>query len=168
MRSHTYNLAILALFSALAFAAPAMASSSIAANGCDSKAAAKVVSETNEYRVSLGLSRLSVAPKLLEFAVTHARDMAASNVMTHSSSDGLSFAQRARASSYRFRTMRENIALESTSISQGIGSNLMNLWKHSAAHDANMRATDISQIGVAVARGTSGCFASMELGKPLS
>ncbi|MEO9176834.1 MAG: hypothetical protein ABI317_15080 [Gaiellales bacterium] len=42
------------------------------------------------------------------------------------------------------------------------------MWEHSAPHDANMRATDISQIGVAVAAGSGGCYASMDLGSPLT
>ena len=36
-----------------------------------------------------------------------------------------------------------------------------------AEHDANMRARDVTEIGVAVAPGRNGCYASMELGKPL-
>lgn len=150
-----------------AFAAPALAAPSVPANGCNATTAAKIVADTNDYRASLGLSRLSVAPKLSAFAKVHSLDMAANANMTHSSSDGLSFAQRARASSYHFQTMRENIALEGTPLPRLLGSDLMTLWKNSAPHDANMRATDISQIGVAVAPGARGCYASMDLGKPL-
>ena len=65
-------------------------------NSCNAATAAKVVADTNDYRASLGLSRLTMTPKLNEFALVHARDMAASDNMTHSSSAGLSFAQRAR------------------------------------------------------------------------
>jgi uncharacterized protein YkwD len=168
MRNHRHTLMIcLVAAASCALAAPALAARSVPTNGCNAATAAKVVAETNDYRASLGLSRLTVAPKLSAFAKVHSLDMAANANMTHSSSDGLSFAQRARASSYHFRTMRENIALEGTPLPVLLGSDLMTLWKNSAPHDANMRATDISEIGVAVAPGPQGCYASMDLGKPL-
>ena len=49
----------------------------------------------------------------------------------------------------------------------GIQAYLWNLWRHSPEHDANMRARDVTQIGVALAPGRNGCYASMELGSPL-
>jgi uncharacterized protein YkwD len=168
MREYHHKLTICLVFVAsFAFSAPALAAPSVLANGCNATTAATIVTDTNDYRASLGLSRLTVAPKLSAFAKVHSLDMAANANMTHSSSGGLSFAQRARASSYRFQTMRENIALESAPLPRLLGSNLMTLWKNSAPHDANMRATDVSQIGVAVAPGAQGCYASMDLGKPL-
>jgi uncharacterized protein YkwD len=168
MREYHHKLAFcLAVIASMALAAPALAASSVPTNTCNAATAAKVVADTNDYRASLGLPRLTLTPKLSEFALVHARDMAASDKMTHSSSSGLSFAQRARASSYHFRTMRENVGLEGTPFPQGLSSNLMQMWRQSAPHDANMRATDVSQIAVAVAPGSHGCYASMELGKPL-
>jgi uncharacterized protein YkwD len=157
----------LVLGASLALAGPASAAVSKASNLCDSATASRVVTETNDYRVSLGLSRLQVAPKLQAFALVHARDMAATAGLTHSSSGGLSFAGRAHASSYRFSAMRENIAVEGAPFPDGLGDNLLSLWRHSPPHDANLRAHDISQIGVAVAAGPDGCYASMDLGKPL-
>jgi uncharacterized protein YkwD len=169
MRETHHKITIcLVLVASFALSAPAFASSSAIANGCNATTAAKIVADTNTYRASLGLSHLSVAPKLNAFALVHSLDMAANANMTHSSSSGLSFAQRARASTYHFSTMRENIALEGAPLPPLLGSDLMTLWKNSAPHDANMRATDISQIGVAVAPGAQGCYASMDLGKPLS
>jgi uncharacterized protein YkwD len=168
MREHHHKLAFcLVAIASMALAAPALAALSVPTNVCNSVTAATVVSDTNDYRASLGLPRLTMTPKLNEFAQIHARDMASSDNMTHSSSSGLSFAQRARTSSYRFRTMRENVAVEGAPFPQGLGSNLVLMWRHSAPHDANMRATDVSQIAVAVAPGQHGCYASMELGKPL-
>ena len=38
--------------------------------------------------------------------------MAAHDVLTHASSSGLSFAERARDSDYRFQAMLENVAVE--------------------------------------------------------
>ncbi len=168
MREYRHKLTVcLVSIASMALAAPAFSASNVPANGCNAMTAARVVADTNDYRASLGLARLTLTPKLSEFALIHARDMAANDNMTHSSSSGLSFAQRAHASSYRFRTMRENVALADAPLPQELGSDLMEMWRHSAPHDANMRATDVSQIAVAVARGPHGCYASMELGKPL-
>ena len=143
----------LALGASLVVAAPALASPSRASSRCNAATAARVVVATNAYRSSLGLSRLAVTPKLVVFASLHARDMATHAVLTHASSTGLTFAQRAEQSTYRFSTMRENVALEGSPFPLELGNGLMNLWEHSAPHDANMRATDISQIGVAVVAG---------------
>jgi uncharacterized protein YkwD len=169
MRCNRHYLVIsLALGSTLAFAAPALASPSRASSLCNAATAARVVTATNAYRSSLGLSHLAVTSKLVVFASLHARDMATHSVLTHASSAGLSFSQRAHQSTYRFSTMRENVAVEGAPFPLELGSGLMSLWEHSAPHDANMRATDISQIGVAVAPGNGGCYASMDLGSPLT
>ncbi|MEO9176835.1 MAG: CAP domain-containing protein [Gaiellales bacterium] len=112
MHGNRHQLAIfLALGSTLAFAAPALAAPARVTGLCNAATAARVVTATNDYRSSLGLSRLAVTSKLVVFAALHARDMAKTAVLTHSSSAGLSFAQRAHQSTYRFSTMRENIAV---------------------------------------------------------
>ena len=137
-----------------------------ATNRCDTATAARVVTATNAYRASLGLRPLRRARSLDRFAAAHAQDMAVHDVLTHSSSNGLSFAQRARGSAYRFQAMLENVAVEGAPLPNQLGSNLLSLWRHSAPHDANLRAPRVSQIGVAVARGPGGCYASMDLGEP--
>ena len=163
-----YNRYLIATFlvlgSTLAFSAPALAATS----QCNAAAAANVVTATNQYRSSLGLPQLQVAPKLVAFASLHARDMATHSLLTHSSSAGLSFSQRAHDSSYRFATMRENVAVEGGPLPTNLGFNVFDLWKHSPPHDANMRATDVSQIGVAVSSDAGSCYASMDLGHPLT
>ena len=167
MRNYRFALITpLAIAVSIATAAPASAAPVMTLKGCNPAAAAKVVVATNAYRASLGLPHLTVVPKLSAFAVTHADDMAITATLTHSSSSGLSFAQRARDSSYRFSTMRENIAVESAPLPSSLGPKLWSLWRHSPEHDANMRARDVTQIGVAVAPGANGCYASMELGSP--
>jgi uncharacterized protein YkwD len=158
-------IASIALVS-IAFATPALAAPSAALKGCNAAAAARVVVATNDYRASLGLPSLRVVPKLRAFAIQHANDMADSAILTHSSSDGMSFAERAHSSSYRFTSMRENVAVEGAPLPDELGPSLWSLWRHSPEHDANMRARDITQIGVAVAPGRDGCYASMELGSP--
>jgi uncharacterized protein YkwD len=162
------TVACLALGSLLAISSPALAAHSRATNLCNAATAAKVVTATNQYRSSLGLPQLQVAPKLVVFASLHARDMASHSVLTHSSSAGESFSERAHGSSYRFVTMRENVAVEDGPLPTNLGFNVFDLWKHSPPHDANMRATDVSQIGVAVSPGPAGCYASMDLGHPLT
>jgi uncharacterized protein YkwD len=159
--------AILPLVAVLVIAAPASARAVRAENHCDAATAARIVTATNAYRASLGLPQLHTAPKLVRFAAMHAQDMAAHDVLTHSSSNGMSFAQRADDSSYHFSSMRENVALEGAPFPHRLGTDLLSLWRHSPAHDANLRAPEITQIGVAVARGADGCYATMDLGHPL-
>lgn len=169
MKQYRFILALpLVLLASIAVSAPAVAAPTKAMLDCNAAAAARVVVATNAYRASLGLSHLTVVPTLNAFAVVHADDMARNGVLTHSSSNGQSFAQRAHSSSYAFNSMRENVAVEGTPLPASLGPNLWNLWRHSPEHDANMRATDVSQIGVAVAPGKHGCYASMELGGPRS
>jgi uncharacterized protein YkwD len=167
MRNDRFHLLLpLALLVSAAFAAPALAAPSRTLLGCNPAAAAKVVVATNNYRESLGLSHLTVVPKLSAFAVVHADDMAENATLTHSSSSGLTFAERAHGSSYRFTSMRENVAVEGAPLPAAVGPDIWSLWRHSPEHDANMRATDVTQIGVAVAPSRDGCYASMELGNP--
>jgi uncharacterized protein YkwD len=160
------RIASIALVASIAFAAPALAAPAQALKGCNAAAAARVVVATNDYRTSLGLPGLAVVGKLRAFAVEHANDMADSSILTHSSSDGMSFAERARSSSYRFTSMRENVAVESSPLPGSVGPSVWTLWRRSPEHDANMRARDVTQIGVAMAAGRNGCYASMELGSP--
>jgi uncharacterized protein YkwD len=63
--------------------------------------------------------------------------------------------------------MRENIAVQSAPLPDSLGPSLWKLWRQSPEHDANMRARDVTEIGVAMAAGKNGCYASMELGSPL-
>jgi uncharacterized protein YkwD len=167
MRNFRFALVpAIALIASFTVAAPASAAPSAAMKGCNATAAADVIVATNDYRASLGLSQLTVVPKLRAFAVVHANDMAENSILTHSSSTGMSFADRAHSSSYRFTSMRENVAVEGAPLPTELGPNLWSLWRHSPEHDANMRARDVTQIGVAVAPGKNGCYASMELGSP--
>jgi uncharacterized protein YkwD len=159
--------AILPLFAVLVIAAPASAREARAENHCDAATAARIVTATNAYRASLGLPPLHTAPALVRFAAVHAQDMASHDLLSHSSSNGQSFAQRADGSSYRFSSMRENVALEGAPFPHRLGSDLLELWRHSPEHDANLRAPEITQIGVGVARGADGCYATMDLGHPL-
>jgi uncharacterized protein YkwD len=168
MRNHRFPLLLsLVLLVSVATAAPAPAAPSRAKGGCNAAAAARVVSATNQYRESLGLSQLKVVPKLSAFAVEHARDMAVNAILTHASSSGASFAERAHGSSYPFSSMRENVAVEGSPLPASLGRDIWSLWRRSPSHDANMRALDVTEIGVAVAPGRNGCYASMELGNPL-
>lgn len=155
-----------AALASIAFAAPASAAPSAAMKGCNPAAAARVIVATNDYRQSLGLPHLKVVARLSAFANAHASDMADSAILTHSSSSGMTFAERAHGSSYRFTSMRENVAVEGAPLPASLGPSLLSLWRHSPEHDANMRARDVTQIGVAVAPGKGGCYASMELGSP--
>lgn len=169
MPNHRFPcIASIALIASLAVAAPALAAGSRASTACNGTVASRVVIVTNAYRESLGLHDLRVVPTLSAFAAAHASDMARHAILTHSSSTGLNFSQRAHASSYRFTTMRENVAVESGPLPAALGPNLWSLWRHSPEHDANMRARDVTQIGVAVVAGRTGCYASMVLASPSS
>jgi uncharacterized protein YkwD len=69
MREYRRKLAFcLVAIASMALAAPALSASSVPTNTCNAATAAKVVADTNDYRASLGLSRLTMTPKLNEFA----------------------------------------------------------------------------------------------------
>lgn len=80
---------------------------------------------------------------LTDAADGHAKDMAARNYFSHTSQDGRSMSDRINASGYRWSSIGENIAAGQTSVES-----VMNGWRNSPGHCANLMAQNFRDIGV--------------------
>ena len=93
---------------------------------------------------------------LTQASLAHSEDMVASNVFSHTGSDGSSAGQRATAAGYVWRSLAENIAA-----GQGSVATVMNSWMASPGHCANIMRASYKDIGVAcVSGGTGNTFRS--------
>jgi uncharacterized protein YkwD len=93
---------------------------------------------------------------LTQASLTHSEDMVASNVFSHTGSDGSSAGQRATAAGYVWRSLGENIAAGQTSVAA-----VMNSWMASPGHCANIMRASYKDIGVAcVSGGASNTYRS--------
>ena len=88
---------------------------------------------------------------LTQAALVHSDDMVASNVFSHTGSDGSSAGQRATAAGYVWHSLAENIAA-----GQGNVAAVMNSWMASPGHCANIMRAGYKDIGVACVNGGAG------------
>lgn len=88
---------------------------------------------------------------LTQASLAHSDDMVASNVFSHTGSDGSSAGQRATAAGYVWRSLAENIAA-----GQGSVATVMNSWMASPGHCANIMRASYQDIGVACVSGGAG------------
>lgn len=88
---------------------------------------------------------------LTQASLAHSDDMVASNVFSHTGSDGSSAGQRATAAGYVWRSLAENIAA-----GQGSVATVMSSWMASPGHCANIMRTSYQDIGVACVSGGVG------------
>jgi uncharacterized protein YkwD len=93
---------------------------------------------------------------LVQAALVHSDDMAATNVFSHTGSDGSSAGQRATAAGYVWQSLAENIAAGQPSVAAVMGS-----WMASPGHCANIMRSGYRDIGVAcVSGGASNTYRS--------
>jgi uncharacterized protein YkwD len=104
---------------------------------------AAFLSVINEYRASLGLTRLKVSIALTRAADFHSKDMATTGKLQHSSSDGTSFSDRVKRWYPCNCWLGENIA-----VGYGTASTVFTAWKNSPGHDANMKGANYKVIGI--------------------
>ena len=97
----------------------------------------------NQYRAQNKLSQLTWSDDAAARALTQSQYMVAKGVLSHDN-----FSVRAKGFSYA----NENVAyFQVSSITDSDGaSKFMEMWKNSAGHDANMKATQPTMCGVAV------------------
>jgi uncharacterized protein YkwD len=97
----------------------------------------------NAYRSSLGLPVLRASIALTRASNAHSQDMADHEVLSHNSSDGTDFATRVKKF-YNYNTyLGENVAMGYPD-----AASVFAAWKASPGHDANMRGTNYSVIGI--------------------
>lgn len=105
---------------------------------------------TNLERSSAGLSELTFNPLLNQAAQAHADTMVTTGQFSHVIND-LGPSDRVTATGYRWRAVGENIALGySTPLA------VMTGWMNSSGHRANILSTNYTELGVGIAKNSSG------------
>ena len=107
-----------------------------------------VVRAVNRVRVLRGLPRLRMVPSIAFVAALHSRDQAVHGFLSHSGSDGTSFASRIHRVADA-RVVGETIIGFHGSSS---GRSIVRAWMHSPSHRAELLATGYRRIGVGRAR----------------
>jgi Ca2+-binding RTX toxin-like protein len=104
---------------------------------------ARVVTLTNEFRAQNGLAALTLNADLSNTAQWHSQDMALQDYFSHTGKNGSSPWDRADLFGYGSNSMGENIAAGQTTPESVVES-----WKNSAGHRANMLNASFTEIGV--------------------
>jgi uncharacterized protein YkwD len=126
----------------------------------DAQEAAALISA---YRQSKGKSAVKVDPTLMAIARVHSDRMAAADTMTHVLPGEGSFQDRLRAGGYEAGMAAENVAAGQKTLAE-----VLQDWKNSPSHDANMLEEHIDEIGIAVTVAAGGkykYFWTLVLGK---
>lgn len=134
----------------------------------------QLLSLTNSYRVQNGRVALVVDAKLTAAAQYQADYMARTGDYSHTNLDGRGLGDRVRAAGYSFSWVGENIHLYDPAIARTWGiarqyslAELPNYffdgWQISPAHNENMLATEPLQIGIAMARSSTGLIYAVQV-----
>lgn len=111
----------------------------------ESRSAARQCGSTD----SPAVSELLWNEQLADAATNHARDMATVNFFSHTGSGGLSVADRADSTGYRWRAVGENIAAGQNNLSQAhLG------WLDSPGHCRNIMSNNYTEVGAACVYGS--------------
>ncbi|MBO3746345.1 CAP domain-containing protein [Streptosporangiaceae bacterium NEAU-GS5] len=103
----------------------------------------EVVRLTNAERAKAGCGPLTHDARLRKAALGHSADMSAQNYFDHTSKDGRSFADRIKATGYRFTAAGENIAK-----GYRTAADVVTGWMNSPGHRANILNCTYKDIGV--------------------
>jgi uncharacterized protein YkwD len=131
-----------------------------------------IISKTNAFREEHGRPAVKVNAKLTRAAHYFADYMARTSRFGHTA-DGERPSGRAKKFGYHYCLIAENIAYEYNSegfATENLATQFFEGWKHSPGHRKNMRDPDVTDTGVAVARGedTGYYFAVQMFGRPKS
>ena len=113
--------------------------------------AQKVLDQTNNERVKLGLEPLVYSSVLSESAREKAEDMFANNYWAHNSPQGKTPWTFFDAVGYKYSTAGENLAKDFYNTDS-----LVLAWMNSPTHKENIINTKYKEIGIAVVNGTLG------------
>ncbi|MBM7772814.1 uncharacterized protein YkwD [Actinokineospora baliensis] len=108
----------------------------------DSSVAGQVLAITNEERAKAGCAPVTLDSRLNQAAQAHSADMSAQNYFSHTSLDGRSFVDRAKAAGYN-SPGAENIAK-----GQRTSAQVMTAWMNSAGHRANILNCGLKTMGL--------------------
>lgn len=109
----------------------------------DAQEAARLISA---YRATKGLGPVTVDPTLMAIATVHSDRMARDNKMAHVLPGEGSYTQRIAAGGFRASMAAENVAA-----GQGSLAEVLDAWKKSPGHNANLLLPNVSKIGIALA-----------------
>lgn len=135
----------------LAFAGAAMARPALA--DVD-RAESRILERTNQFRQEQGLPKVTRNEKLQAAAESFARFMATTGKYGHDA-DGATAGKRARAAGYAWCDISENIAYQFDSRgfeTQVLADKVLDGWKKSPDHRANLLDRASVETGIAIAR----------------
>lgn len=126
----------------------------------------QIVKLTNEVRVDRGLPALMVVTKLETSSQNKANDMAKKEYFAHTQNNQTVSAWL-KSAGYEYETAGENLA-----VGYSTAQDIVNAWKNSPAHYANLIDTDFVDLGVGLAGGIYDnqptVFIAQHLASPLS
>ena len=111
----------------------------------------KVLDQTNNERIKLGLEPLVYSSVLSESAKEKAQDMFANNYWAHNSPQGKTPWTFFDTVGYKYSTAGENLAKDFYNTDS-----LVSAWMNSPTHKANIVNSKYKEIGIAVVNGTLG------------
>ncbi len=113
---------------------------------------AQMLAELNANRANAGVGPLAACATLESAAQDHTADQAATNVMSHTGSDGSDIGTRAdRAGYIGWTNLGENVAYGYTSVDD-----VMTAWMNSPGHRANILDPAFHDVGLAEVASSSG------------
>lgn len=110
----------------------------------------EVLTLVNNARAEAGCGTVRIAPQLVNAATDHSADMASNNYFSHTSLDGRSPWDRAKAAGYQFASA-ENIAK-----GQSDAAAVMQAWMDSPGHRKNILNCASNTIGLGVVKSGDG------------
>jgi uncharacterized protein YkwD len=125
----------------------------------------QIITLTNEARIDLGLPALAVVKKLNNSAQYKAEDMSAKEYFAHTKNNK-TVATWLESAGYKYETAGENLA-----VGYSTAQDIVDAWKNSPTHYANLIDTDFKDFGVGMAggvyEGQPTVFIAQHLASPL-
>lgn len=118
----------------------------------------------SKYRAANGLKPVSIDPVLMKIASVHADRMAKMDTMSHVLPGEGSFQQRLADGGFRASMAAENVAAGQPTLPA-----VLEAWRKSPGHNANLLLSNISKIGIALSIAPGGKYKyywSLVLGEP--
>jgi uncharacterized protein YkwD len=154
-------VAVATIFAATVDAADAFASACASANAKPGQSSPKLVTRTtlcliNAERRKHGLRPLRLDPRLSTAARDHSRDMVRRRYFSHTTPDGISPAERVRATGY-LRASREWLVGENISWAwhgRETAAGVVRGWMHSPPHREEILRPSFRDVGIGAVVGT--------------
>ncbi len=107
----------------------------------------EVAEQVSRYRATRGLQAVSVDERLMAIAALHARRMASADHLSHVLPSEISFEQRLEDGDVRAAVAVENVAAGQPTLESVLES-----WRDSPRHNANLLRAEVTHFGFGVAR----------------